>query len=89
MNFDDLISSINPEIYLNLKQALELGKWADGRKLTVEQKDIVMQAIIIYENKKTMPEHLRTGYVSKDKAKDKVCDSSKMENNDPQPLHIH
>ena len=89
MNFEDLIASINPEIYQNLKQALELGKWADGRKLTDEQKELVMQAIIVYENKQTLPEHLRTGYISRDKVEDTECNTAKQDNNDPQPLHIH
>ena len=47
--FIQTAENITPEIYLNLKQALELGKWADGRKLTPEQKETCMQAVIAWE----------------------------------------
>lgn len=62
MNFDDVLKSITPEVYENLKTAIELGKWADGRKLTQEQKENCMQAVIAYELKH-IPAEQRTGYV--------------------------
>jgi len=62
MNFDDILSSITPEVYENLKTAIELGKWADGRELTPEQKEHCMQAVIAYELKH-VPAEERTGYV--------------------------
>jgi len=36
--FIQTAENITPEIYQSLKQALELGKWVTGRKLTPEQK---------------------------------------------------
>ncbi|WP_439136002.1 YeaC family protein [Pseudomaricurvus sp.] len=62
MNIEDLLSSITPEVYENLKTAIELGKWADGRTLTPEQKEHCMQAVIAYELKH-VPAEERTGYV--------------------------
>ena len=62
MNFDDILSSITPEVYENLKTAIELGKWADGRVLSPEQKEHCMQAVIAYELKH-VPAEERTGYV--------------------------
>ena len=62
MNFDELINSITPEIYENLKRAIELGKWPDGRVLTPEQREHSMQAVIGYELKH-LPAEERTGYV--------------------------
>lgn len=62
MNFDELLRNINPEIYQNLKRALELGKWPNGERLTQEQKELCMEAIIVYEAK-NLPEQERTGYI--------------------------
>jgi uncharacterized protein YeaC (DUF1315 family) len=64
MDFDGLIKAINPEVYDNLKRSLELGKWPDGRALTSEQKELCMQAIIVYETGHQSPEE-RTGYIHK------------------------
>jgi len=36
MTLDDFIRLINPEIYENLKTAVELGRWPTGQKLTKE-----------------------------------------------------
>jgi len=57
----ELIDEITPTIYGNLKAAIELGKWADGQKLSVEQLQNCMQAVILYEAK-YMPEQERTGF---------------------------
>lgn len=62
MNFNDLFDSITPEIYQSLKRAVELGKWPNGEKLTREQRDNCMQAVIAYELK-NLPEEQRSGYI--------------------------
>ena len=73
-SFLEMIQNITPDIYLNLKQSLEIGKWPDGRKLTDEQKELTMQAMIAWEIQ-NLPEEERTGYIggqecgSKSKAK--------------------
>lgn len=67
MNFEDAAQQISPDIYERFKEALELGKWPDGRVLTKEQKEICLQAIIVYERAKGMPESQRTGYVDSTK----------------------
>ncbi|MNJ81882.1 hypothetical protein D3C77_809250 [compost metagenome] len=41
---------------------MELGKWADGRKLTTEQKELSLQAVIAWEMQ-NLPEDQRTGYM--------------------------
>ena len=75
--FLELIHNITPDIYLSLRQSLEIGKWPDGRKLTDEQKELTMQAIIAWEIR-NLPEEERTGYMggqecgSKSKAKAKA-----------------
>ncbi len=61
--FIDMLRNISPEVYESLKLAIELGKWSDGRKLTQEQKELCMQAIIAWEED-NLPEEQRTGYMS-------------------------
>ncbi len=67
MNFEDAAQQISPDIYERFKEALELGKWPDGRVLTKEQKEICLQAIIVYEQAQDIPEEKRTGYVDSTK----------------------
>ncbi|WP_263264585.1 DUF1315 family protein [Pseudomonas sp. RIT-PI-S] len=60
--FAEMIENITPEIYESLKLAVEIGKWSDGRKLTQEQKELSLQAVIAWELQ-NMPEEQRTGYM--------------------------
>ncbi len=61
--FSEMIENITPEIYQSLKLAVEIGKWPDGRKLTQEQKELSLQAVIAWELQ-NLPEEERTGYIS-------------------------
>ena len=61
MNLQQLLNSINPDIYRQLQKAVETGKWSDGRKISEEQRSLCMQAIIAYDQRN--PESERTGYV--------------------------
>jgi uncharacterized protein len=60
--FLEAIENITPEIYQNLKLAVEIGKWPDGRKLTQEQKELTLQALIAWETH-NLPEEERIGYM--------------------------
>lgn len=62
-SFLEMIENITPEIYESLKLAVEIGKWPDGRKLTQEQKELSLQALIAWEIK-NLPEEQRIGYMS-------------------------
>ncbi len=61
-SFTHMIENITPDIYESLKLAVEIGKWSDGRKLTTEQKELSLQAIIAWEMN-NLPEDQRTGYM--------------------------
>ena len=63
MSFEDAAQAINPDIYARFKLAIELGKWPDGRILSKEQKEICLQAIMLYEAKHGLAEEQRIGYV--------------------------
>ena len=82
MEFEQLLSSINPEIYANLKRAVELGKWPDGRVLTPEQRQMSLQAVIAYEAKH-LPEDERSGYIPP-RAKKTSCETPDPQ--EPTPL---
>lgn len=62
MNLQELLHSITPEIYENLKRAIELGRWLDGEKISAEQRNLCMQAVIAYEHRHLPPEK-HTGYI--------------------------
>lgn len=60
--FAQMLDNITPEIYENLKRAVEIGKWPDGRKLTREQVELSLQAVIAYEARH-VPKDQRVGYM--------------------------
>lgn len=61
-SFNEMIKNITSEIYQSLKLAVEIGKWADGNKLTAEQRELSLQAMIAWEIQ-NLPEEERTGYM--------------------------
>lgn len=63
MDFKTLIEKLDATTYANLKKAVEIGKWPDGRALTEEQKALSLQAVIGYELEHDFPEHERTGFI--------------------------
>jgi len=61
-NVADLVNNITPDIYKQLKRAVELGKWPTGEKISKEQRELCLQAVIAYENIHVSPED-RTGHI--------------------------
>jgi uncharacterized protein len=62
VNINTLLQSLTPTVYDNLKRAIELGKWPDGTRLTSEQRQMCMQAVIAYEQQHLPPEK-HTGHI--------------------------
>lgn len=62
MQLDEFLSAMTPEIYQNLRQSLELGRWPNGERLTDEQRETGLQAIIAWEYEH-VPETERVGYM--------------------------
>ncbi len=73
MNYQQMIDTMSPEIYQSLRQALELGKWPDGRALSAQQKEETMQAVIAWGEKHLPPEQ-RIGYIDRGHKAGDVCD---------------
>lgn len=66
MDYSQLIEQMSPDIYNRLKTAVEIGKWPDGKKLTGEQREHCLQAIIAYDLKHK-PESERVGFIHTEK----------------------
>ncbi|MBD3639463.1 MAG: DUF1315 family protein [Marinobacter sp.] len=76
MTYEELIERLDPAVYRNLRQSIELGKWPDGRKMTAEQRAISLEAVIYYENKHNVPEEERVGYLDRGSKAGTACDPS-------------
>lgn len=50
-DFYQRASQLSPDIYRRFKTALERGKWPDGRPVLQQQKAILLEAVILYEDK--------------------------------------
>lgn len=61
---DKMLEALTPEIVASFRQAIELGKWPDGRRITPEQRQTCMEAMIAWEHHH-LPEEERTGYIHK------------------------
>lgn len=69
-----MLQVLTPEIVDNFRRAIELGKWADGQKLSREQVATCLQAVIAWEAR-NLPEHERAGYIAKEEKEGEVCDT--------------
>jgi uncharacterized protein YeaC (DUF1315 family) len=86
MELQHLIDHITPEIHRNLKRAVEIGKWPDGSALSVEQRELSLQAVIAYEAK-YVAEHERVGFIDRgSKAEGELCDDDRGRAAAEQPL---
>lgn len=75
MNVDQLIATMTPAIYKNMKDALELGRWGDGRSVSGEQKSNCLEAMIRYEDLHDIPEADRIGYVDMTNKRKKAAEA--------------
>ncbi|MGM0768980.1 MAG: YeaC family protein [Pseudomonadota bacterium] len=76
MTYDELIERLDPTVYTNLRRSIELGKWPDGRRLSPEQREICLEAVIYYENLHNIPETERVGYLDRGSKAGTACDPS-------------
>ncbi len=73
MQYQQYIADMSPEVYARLKRAVELGKWPDGSRLTQEQRENALQAVIAWDAM-----HLeyteRVGFIDKKHKAGELCD---------------
>ncbi len=84
MDYQQLVDSLTPQMYEGLRQAVELGKWPDGRPLTAQQRETCLQALIAYDLRHK-PEEERIGYIHTP-GHDHCGGSGEVAADDPQPL---
>lgn len=64
MNKQDILNTLTPEIVDKFRRAIEIGRWDNGDKISVEQRQTCMQAVMIWEYE-YLPINERTGYIEK------------------------
>ncbi len=64
MDKQTILDALTPEIIDKFRSAIEIGRWADGRKLTDEQRETCIQSLLIWEHE-YVPVEERTGYIHK------------------------
>lgn len=69
---EELIAGITPEVYERLKQAVALGRWENGDRLTPVQVEHSLQLLIAYEARH-VPLEERLGYL--DPSRKPACKS--------------
>jgi uncharacterized protein YeaC (DUF1315 family) len=70
---NELVESLTPSLVSDLKQAIELGKFPDGRVVSREQKELMIEATILYDALK-LPEEERTGFIHRKKQASGIMD---------------
>lgn len=77
MNYDRMIETMTPEVYRSLKVAVEIGKWPNGERLTKEQRETSLRAVIAYEHQREIPDNERVGFI------DRTRSDGKQHGSDP------
>ncbi|MGI9286030.1 MAG: DUF1315 family protein [Pseudomonadales bacterium] len=73
----DILQMITPEVYANIKRAVEIGKWHDGAKLDSGQRELCIQALIAYEQEH-LPAEERSGYINSTKCASDVVERIRL-----------
>ena len=72
---NELVESLTPSMVNDLKQAIELGKFPDGQVVSNEQKELMIEATILYDALK-LPEEERTGFIHRKKQASGIMDDT-------------
>ena len=51
MSIEKMLANITPEVYENLKYAVETGRWQNGQKVSQAQRDNALQLVMAYQSK--------------------------------------
>ncbi len=62
MNLEQMLATITPEVYENLKYAVETGKWQNGQAVSEAQRENALQLVMAYQSKvEKSTEHFTIG----------------------------
>ncbi|AGH81001.1 hypothetical protein PCNPT3_05295 [Psychromonas sp. CNPT3] len=50
LNINEYAKTLSPSLFLQLKEAVEIGKWKNGESLTDAQKEHTLQLVITYQS---------------------------------------
>ena len=75
-SFEELLNSITPELHAKFKQAIELGRWENGDRLSKQQLELCLQAVIAYDERH-LPAEEKVGYIARSKLEAKSKPNSK------------
>ena len=70
---DELVESLTQDMVDDLRRAIELGKFPDGRVVSEKQKELMIEATIRYDALK-LPEEERTGFIHRKKQASGILD---------------
>jgi uncharacterized protein len=73
--FEELLAGMTPDIHENLKLAIELGKWPNGDRLTPQQVELCLQAVIAWDIRH-LPETERVAYIDRTRLQKTDCDTN-------------
>ena len=73
--WSELLDSITPDIHSSLKTAIELGRWPNGERLSPQQVDLCLQAVIAWEQQR-LPETQRVGWIDRSRLRTTQCDDA-------------
>ena len=73
MDKQAILSALTPEIVEKFRTAIALSKWEDGSRLTDEQRQTCMQAVMVWEHE-FLPIDERTGFIHRPKKESEDCD---------------
>jgi len=68
--WQELLDAITPEIHQSLKTAVELGRWPNGERLSRQQVELCLQAIIAWDARH-LPEQERVAWIDRRKSRDR------------------
>jgi uncharacterized protein len=85
MDYRQMIATMTPEVYDKLKLAVEIGKWPNGERLTPEQRETCLQAVIAYDHEHK-PEEERVGFIHTEKHEHCGGEGETVGLDEPQPL---
>ena len=72
-SWQQLVAGMTPEIHQSLKTAVELGKWPNGDRLSAEQREHCLQAVIAWDQLH-LPEAERTAFIDRSGLQLTQCD---------------
>jgi uncharacterized protein YeaC (DUF1315 family) len=72
-SWEALVAAMSVELHASLKTAVELGRWPNGDRLTPEQREHCLQAVIAWDER-NLPEHQRVGYIDRSALQKSHCD---------------